>query len=244
MQTAKDVYLKKPEGRLKSTLRGALYGAVEGLRSGQGLGAGLGGAVAGGTVGAVSPRTIRRAQFETEVAPQILQRHQLEDAEAQRLRQMATDEQNAMMSRARLEDLEAGIELKRSQAEENRLPRPTPGPAPSWQRGRNRRTGQFAVFNAADPAQNAEHEPYIEERQPQTRWVVNDQGVYEDVIKATREGRKVRALQRPKAAPKPKEEPKVASISQVRKAAEEHFGGDVSEAEAAFVRKGYRIVGK
>jgi hypothetical protein len=162
MQTAKDVYLKKPEGRLKSTLRGALYGAVEGLRSGQGLGAGLGGAVAGGTVGAVSPRTIRRAQFETEVAPQILQRHQLEDAEAQRLRQMATDEQNAMMSRARLEDLEAGIELKRSQAEENRLPRPTPGPAPSWQRGRNRRTGQFAVFNAADPAQNAEHEPYIE----------------------------------------------------------------------------------
>lgn len=82
LDEAREVFLKKPEGRFKSGLKGALYGAIEGLRSGGGLGGALGGAAAGGATGAISPKTIRRQEFETQIRPQIEERFGMEDAEA------------------------------------------------------------------------------------------------------------------------------------------------------------------
>lgn len=234
MQEAKDVYLKGTPSRRKSLLLGALKGGLTGLASGGGLGGAIGGAVAGGAVGGISPRTLRRQQFETEIAPQIQERWGYEDYESA-ARAQAEDR---MMKRRQAE---SGIALQESQIERNRRPPATSPRAPQFRLGRDKRTGELEYYNLNDPQDVQNFEPAEFEQQPSSRWVRDASGNYIDLNAPENKGRRVRGYDRPRAPRQPKAEKKYASIDDVREAAEQ-ANMTVSRMKAKFIEKGYTVV--
>lgn len=225
MNEAKDVYMRKTPGRARAGLLGGLQALGQGGSQdlGQTVGQGLGGLIGG----LIDPKGVREAQFNQRVRPQIMDRFAAEDQERAGLRQA---EQDAL-----------GVELKRAQiGQMNRANMPEPPKRPSLM---DIPRGVFdpetrMIIPGTEPLPAAP-------KPPAPRYVVNERGEYVDVAGEAAAGRKVKAFQKPKATGgggKAKKESKVVSRSQVEKAADEHFGGDDSEAAAAFVRKGYRIV--
>lgn len=236
MSEAKDAYLQKTPGRFKSGALGALRGFAGG--------GGLLGAITGGVAGAVDPKGLREQQFNQRIRPQIEERFRFEDMERAQQAQEASAQRQGVFDQAKLQEMGADIDLKRSQAEKNRMPAPVKTPTPQYKLGRNLRTGQFKWFDAADPAQAGEHEPHVNQPAQPSRFVVNERGEYVDVNAETKAGRKVKAFQRPrvpKAAPKAKAEKKYAAITDVRAYAESK-GISESQAATAFKEKGYQIV--
>lgn len=234
---ARDAYSEMPLSRGRGALKGALLGLGQGLATGQGLGGALGGALAGAAGGALSPKTIRRQEFETQIRPRIEERFGYEDqdraiaqAEYQQQRQMGLDAMNAAKTQAEIGEINR-----------RNLPRPERGPAPRWEKGINRRTGQPGFYNVADPAQAAEFEPFQEERKGfSPHWIETPQG-YVNLNDPNVDPKKVRKLQRPKAAAKPKAGKKYAAITDIRAAAEK-AGVSESQMAAQFKSAGYEIV--
>lgn len=238
MQEARDVWMVGTEGRGRSGLKGALRGAVEGLRSGGGLGGAIGGALGGALVGGISPRTLRTREFNEQVRPEIEERFRLEDADRQVRAAEAKAISDRAMTQMQLANMQSQIDLRASEAEQNRLPRPVAGPAPVWKLGTNRQTGKREWFNVAGP-EAGKFEAIEEERTFSPHWVETDKG-YVNLNDPKTDPKTVRKLQRPKSS-KPKAEKKFVSITQVRKAAEEN-GISESDAATAFRSKGYQIV--
>lgn len=225
MNEARDVYMQKTPSRGRAALLGGLQ-ALSGGGSrdlGEAFGQGIGGLIGG----LINPRGVRETQFNQRVRPQIMDRFAAEDAERAAARQA---EQDAL-----------GVELKRAQigaTNRQNLPAP-PRPLAPIRSDRGLYDPQGGrIIPGTEPLPAAP-------KPPAPRYVVNERGEYVDVAGEAAAGRKVKAFQKPKASGgggKAKKEQKVVSRSQVEKAADEHFGGDDSEAAAAFVRKGYRIV--
>lgn len=178
LDEAKSAYLQQTPGRFKSGLRGALQGALQGLATGQGLGGAIGGALGGGLVGAVNPRGLREQQFNQEIAPKIQQRWGMEDQDRAAQRQAGIDFMNAQKTQAEIGAID--------RSNQPRAPRPpsygnAPGigiyneqtgevttPAPPKEEkqpryvkafGRNRQTGRYSYYNAADKADADLHDP-------------------------------------------------------------------------------------
>jgi hypothetical protein len=236
LNEAKGAYLEKTPGRFKSGLLGALRGFAGG--------GGLGGAITGGVAGAVDPRGLREQQFNQRIRPQIEDRFRFEDMERAQQAQEASAQRQGVFDQAKLAEMGADIDLKRSQAEKNRMPAPVKAPPPQYKLGRHNKTGQFRWYNAADPELASEHTPHVNQPAQPSRFVVNERGEYVDVAAEQRAGRKVKAFQRPrapKAAPKAKAEKKYAAITDVRAYAESK-GISESQAATAFKEKGYQIV--
>jgi hypothetical protein len=237
MQEAKDVYLQGTPGRLKSGLLGAFRGGLQGLATGQGLGGALGGAVAGAGFGAINPRGQREMQFNEQVRPKIAERWGYEAQDAAAQRQAAIDEQNALMNRGRLAEIEAGIDLKQSEAEKNRRPIASPV---GLKLGTNRKTGRLEWYDARNPNTAGNFDPYTKPETQQKVFRPNERGEYVDVAAETAAGRKVKAYQRPRAAAKPKEGKKTIAITDLRAWAEEN-NMTTDQAGAKWRADGYTV---
>lgn len=237
---AYDEAVGKKQPRWKSGLLGALRGFGEGLSTGGGLGAGIGGALAGGGMGAINPRALREAQFEQQVAPRLGRRWALEDRDRNRRMEDAKFAQEERFNQARISQM--GVEMEESRARARKLGEPAPPKErqQEWKLGRNKVTGQFKWYDAADPTQSGEHDAYVKPDDYQPVLRVDNQGNYVDVKAAAAKGQPVKAFQKPKAAPKPKKEPKNIGISDVRAYAEEH-GLTESQAVAKFANGGYTV---
>jgi hypothetical protein len=234
-------YLDKTPGRWKSGLLGSLSGFLQGIGSGGGLAGGLGGAISGGAYGAIAPRKLREAQFNAQVMPKLQQRWQFEDQDRTRQMQQGQFDQESQYNAARTANVQADTALKGAETTKALRP-PTPAAKPQeWKLGRNKATGQFKWYDAADSTQAGEHDAYVKPDDYQPVFRVDNKGNYVDVKAAAAKGQPVKAFQKPQGAPKPKEEKKFVSRSQVRKAAAENNINE-SDAAAAFVSKGYRIV--
>lgn len=216
---ARDAYLQKTPGRLKSGLLSALQGFAEG---------GLGGAAIGGAFGAIDPRGFRERQFEQRIEPRIRERFAYEDQQNERTRQAGRDrredEYRAAQTRALdrqhlpqasetpFADSPLGIYDRRSGVVTTPAPpKEQARPAPQMKLYRNRKTGRFAYLDSLDPQTAVEHDAYV------------------------------RPFAVGKGA-KPKEPKKVISITKIREAAAAS-GGRMSESDvkARFMEQGYQI---
>ncbi len=225
MNEAKDVYMQKTPGRGRAALLGGLQAL--GQSNPQDFGSAVGQGIGGLIGGLINPRGVREQQFNQRVRPQIMERFGAEDAERAATRQAEQDALNTDLKRAQI-----GATNRQNMPAQ---PRP-PAPIRSDRGLYDPQAGRIIPGTEPLPAAPRELAP---------RPVLNERGEYVDFNAETKAGRKVKAFQKPKASGgggKAKKEQKVVSRTQVEKAADEHFGGDDSEAAAAFVRKGYRIV--
>lgn len=224
MQEAKDAYLEKTPGRGRSALTGALQSFLGG--------GGLVGAAFGAARGAIDPRGQREQEFNQKIRPQIQERFGAEDQERAMVRQAEQDALNNQYRTAQIGAI-------------NRSNMPPPPRQPSYSSASglgiyNQQTGQ--VTTPAPPQQPREPAPNYEFDVDRLPYNINNPAERKKYESLPR-GKRVKP-EKAGGGGKAKKEAKVVSLSQVEKAADEHFGGDTSEAEAAFVRKGYRVVGK
>lgn len=166
---AKDEFMGKTPGRLKSGLLSALRGFASGVSTGGGLGAGAGGALAGGLYGAINPRGARERQFEMEEKPKIFERFGMEDQEraARMAAEKALREQQA--AQAQIANVQSQIRSRQAVDALNQEKfdfesgKPiTAGPGQSGFR-LNRQTGQYEkVFDTPAPPRPADDTAQIE----------------------------------------------------------------------------------
>jgi len=228
IEEARGAYLQKTPGRGRAAVLAALRGAAQGLASGQGLAGAVGGALGGGLVGGINPRGYQEQRFNETVRPKMLERFRMEDLDAALRRQTGIDEQNAMMNRARLEDVNAGVDLKRSQAEKNRLPRPE-RPPPRME----------TPVGVIDPITGEMILPFPE-KTSSPRWARDASGKYVDLNAPENKGKPVRGYDRPRAPKSAKEPKKFIAISDLRAWAEEH-NMTTDQAGAKWRADGYTV---
>lgn len=219
-------------GRGKSILLGLAQGALQGLATGGGLSAALGGAAAGGLVGGVSPRTLQMQRFNQYIKPQLLEQFRMEDLDAALARQQQQDLMEGRLGQARLADLQAGTELKRSEAEKNRFPRP--------ERGQPLMETAGGIF---DPNLRQ----YIPgtappERQPNPHYEWTDKGLVDVSKLSPEERRKLRPFQRPTSSRAPKQARKSVGITDVMEwAGQQNPPLSKSQAIAKWENDGFKV---
>jgi hypothetical protein len=231
LNEAKDAYLQKTPGRAKSALLGVLRGALQGEASGGGLGGAIGGAAAGGVAGGIDPRGQRERQFYEQVAPQIGARWQFEDYDRAQQSAEQKAQQDALMNRGKLAELEADIDLKRSTAEKNRLPRPERPHPTKYVEGR----GLFdEVLQQFIPGTAGPEKPLA------PHWARDEKGRFVNLNAPENKGKTVRGYDRPRAPKAAKEPKKTIAISDLRAWAEENKM-TVDRAGAKWRADGYTI---
>jgi hypothetical protein len=194
----------------KDILLNGVIGFAQGMGTGGGLGAGLGGAVAGAAGSAISPTMGRERLFDAFQRPSIAAGVAKREKADQQKRQVEMDELRRRESAARVGQIEAetaaypdkiaaektlrekqmaAADLALENAKNPKQPR-------RMVQGTNRKTGQMTYYDANDPVQNAEHEPFVRqsaERQPtladEMAGLADEEGTVPSIAESSYQGR-------------------------------------------------------